>query len=485
MTLRHSLAVLAAVVTVGGGSLSVQAKPRKAPPAPPALPAAGVLHLPAVIGSNMVLQRDVPLPIWGWAGAGHKVTVKLGGVEKTATADDKGKWTLTLPAQKSGGEALTMTVSAPPAPGTDKPQVIELTNILVGEVWLASGQSNMEWGVAGSRDAAKEIAAAKLPRIRLFNVPKVQTGAPSHDVAAQWVECSPESVRGFSAVAFFFGRVINKELDVPVALINASWGGSPIQPWTPPAGYELVPRFKTVKVQPGPATMFNGMVAPLAPFAIRGALWYQGETNCIQNDGLFYTERMKALVLGWRKVWNQGDFPFYSVQIAPWAGYKPSLPTFWQAQLDSVRLIPNTGLAQTTDLVADVGNIHPVDKVDVGARLARLALKGAYGRKDVVTSGPTFKAMTVKNGKAVVTFDGVAGGLASKDDKELACFEIAGADKKFVPAKATIEGNTVVVSAAEVPVPVAVRMSWSNTARPNLVSQEGLPAWPFRTDDWE
>ncbi|MCE5327155.1 MAG: sialate O-acetylesterase [Planctomycetaceae bacterium] len=484
MTLRHRLAVLSAVVAMGTGSLSLQARPKRAPAAPPAPPAAGVLHLPAVIGSNMVLQRDVPLPIWGWAGAGHKVTVKLGDVEKTATADDKGKWTLTLPAQKVG-KPLTMTVTAPAVPGSDKPQVIELTNILVGEVWIGSGQSNMQMAVSGARDAAKDIAAAKLPNIRLFNVPLVQFAEPATDVATQWTECTPETVKGFSATAFFFGRMINKELDVPVGLINASWGGSAIQPWTVAAGYEMVPRFKTVKVQPGPATMFNGMVAPLVPFAIRGALWYQGETNCMQNDGPFYTERMKALILGWRKVWNQGDFPFYSVQIAPWSGYKQSLPIFWQAQLDSVKLIPNTGLAQTTDLVANIGDIHPIDKQDVGARLARLALAGPYARKDTVTSGPTFKAMTIKGSQAVITFDNVGGALASKDAKDLTCFEIAGADKKFVPATAKIEGSTVVVSAANVTTPVAVRFGWSNVAQPKLVSKDGLPAWPFRTDNWE
>jgi sialate O-acetylesterase len=404
------------------------------------------------------------LPIWGWADPGEDVTVRLDEATATAQADPQGNWKVVLPAVPADGKVHCMTVSGK--------NTIELKDILIGEVWIGSGQSNMEMGFMMC-DRPLGEAAINCPQIRLLLVPKTSTPAPAKDVNAQWVQCSPKSLAaggwgGFSAAMFYFGQRLHKELNVPVGLIESAWGGSPIEPWT------------IAGSQGG--GMYNGMIAPVKPFAIRGALWYQGETNV--PNGLQYYDKMKALIGGWRKVWSD-DFPFYFVELAPFAGYPAgALPPLWEAQVASLK-IPGTGMAVTTDIVQNIKDIHPRNKLDVGNRLALWALRKTYGKDGLVYSGPLYKSMKVEQGSIRVSFAHVGGGLKSRDGKPLSEFEIAGADGKFVAAEATIDGDTIVVRAKDVAEPTQVRLGWRNVANPNLANSEGLPASPFHTDNWQ
>ncbi|MBN1341595.1 MAG: sialate O-acetylesterase [Phycisphaerae bacterium] len=492
-------------------------------------PVSADVRLPHIIGSHMVLQQDKPLPIWGWADPGEKVTVKLGDREKSATTNEHGRWAVRFPAMKAGGP-IEMTVSGK--------NTLKLTDILIGEVWVCSGQSNMEMGVGPAANGKEEIAAAKHPNIRLFQVPHRPSGLPESDIDVPWEHCTPESVArgdygGFSAAGYYFGRALQKELNVPIGLIDTSWGGTRIEPWTPPEGFASVPALrgicetiakanqdyfnavpkaveqiaawvpvakkdleegKRVSPPPGfpnhalnshgqPTGLYNGMVQPIVPFAIRGAIWYQGESN--RGEGMLYFEKMKALIDGWRKVWAEGDFPFYFVQLAPfrYQGDVLALPMIWEAQNASLA-IPNTGMCVTVDIVANIADIHPINKQDVGKRLALWALAKTYGKEGLVYSGPLYKSMAVDGNKARITFDHVGGGFVSRDGKPLTHFQVAGEDKKFVDAKAEIDGATVVVSSDQVAKPVAVRFGWHQEAQPNLSNKEGLPASPFRTDRW-
>ncbi|MCY2924342.1 MAG: sialate O-acetylesterase [Planctomycetota bacterium] len=466
-----------------------------------AAPSAGAVTLPNIIGSNMVLQAGVALPIWGWADPGEEVTVSFAGQAKTATARADGKWMVVLDKVPTSDKPQKMIVK-----GADE---IVLDNVLVGEVWVGSGQSNMEMAVGGSKDGAAEAAAAQYPTMRLFLVPLTVAQAPADDVQGKWVECSPSTVGNFSAALYYFGRRLHSDLKVPVGLIASSWGGTLIEPWTPLAALEAQPEFKALADQaktaaasepvataPGkrirqgggdnqaPTVLFNGMIHPIVPFAIRGAIWYQGESNVLwECDGPLYAARMKALISGWRKAWGQGEFPFFFVQLAPWSGYKDGeLPKVWQAQGECLK-IRNTGMAVITDVTGDVGNIHPPDKQSVGTRLALWALAKTYGHKDVVYSGPLCKGMTVMGPKAVLSFD-YADGLKVREGEELTEFQLAGADKKFVPAKAVVQGDKVVVTAPGITRPVAVRFGWHKAANPSLCNGAGLPASPFRTDAW-
>ena len=440
------------------------------------------LKLPNVIGDNMVLQRDVPLPIWGWAAPGQKVSVVLAGANAEAIADDQGEWMVTLSPLKAGGPH-EMTVSSPRSP------TLTVKNILVGEVWLSSGQSNMDVPVVAAQGGVEEVAAADWPEIRLFQPPHAARGTPAVEVSAEWRPCTPTSVPNFSAVAYYFGRQIHKELKVPVGLINASWGSTTVQQWTPPEGYRLVEGFASGKLKRetcpigkgGCGGMYNGMIAPVIPFAIRGGLWYQGEDNVHREAGV-YDKLLEALILGWRDVWGQGAFPVYFVQLAPFSGTRGALPAFWEAQTRALR-IPNTGMVVVSDLVTNLGDIHPANKADVGKRLAGWALAKDYGRKDVAYCGPIFKSISIEGNEAMVSFDHAGGGLASRDGKDLTEFQVAGEDKKFAPATAKIVGEKVVVSAEGVK-PVAVRFAYDGTARGNLMNKEGLPANSFRTDNW-
>ena len=440
-------------------------------------------------------------------------------------ADAEGNWRTELPAMAAGGP-YTLKVTGI--------NTLELTNVLFGEVWVCSGQSNMQWAVSASKDSEAEIAAANYPTIRLFYVPRVAAGLLQKDIAADWHETTPETVANFSAVAYYFGRKLYKNLDVPIGLINTSWGGTRIEPWTPPAGFASVPALASIfkeirgaqanyrvqlpekmkeveawivetrkaletgaaltempenrhplRHQQRPTALYNGMVHPIVPYAMRGALWYQGESNL--RDGMLYHEKMKALINGWREVWGQGNFPFYFVQLAPfnYGGRNANpffLPHIWEAQAVTLAL-PNTGMAVTTD-IGNLRDIHPRNKQEVGRRLALWALAKTYGRNDVTHSGPLYESMAVEGNTIRLSFNAIGSGLMSRDAKPLTWFEIAGADKQFVTAKATIEGDTVVVSSETVANPVAARFGWHQSAEPNFVNKEGLPASPFRTDAW-
>lgn len=482
------------------------------------------VSLPAIIGSHMVLQSGTALTIWGWANDGEEVTVSIGEIKATVKADANGDWLVKLPPMPSNAEPVEMTVT-----GTN---TIQLTDVLVGEVWIGSGQSNMQWSVAASDNAAEEIAAANYPKIRLFSVPLVPAGRPAKNVNAAWTVCTPDVVKPFSAVCYYFGRELHKSLNVPVGMIASSWGGTAIQPWIPPAGLEGVPELEgerkqlealrtsyqaalknklpelkawlnvaekaIVAGQPiaeppampanpvnsnsGITGLYNGMIHPLAPFAIRGALWYQGEANV--GQGMHYHDLMKGLILGWRTAWSQGDFPFLFVQLAPfqYGGNAVALPELWEAQTATLK-VPNSGMAVTTD-ISDIRDIHPRNKQEVGRRLALWALAKSYGKSDVVYSGPIYDSMSVEEKRIRLKFQHADGGLTARDGKPLNWFSIAAADKKFVPATATIDGESVVVESAEVSSPVAVRFGWNQIAEPNLANQAGLPASPFRTDNW-
>ena len=487
-------------------------------------PISADVRLPHVIGSRMVLQRDISLPIWGWADPNENVTVKIGENEFSTQASKEGDWKVELPPMKAGGP-FSMTVSGK--------NTIQLTDILIGEVWICSGQSNMQVPLSTVFNTKQEIAQANYPGIRLFHVPRIPAGQPVSDIDTEWLPCSSENFSEFSATAYFFGRDLHKELGVPVGLINSSWGGTYIEPWTSYEGFKQVPELtefveridqdknayrnslgesldevqewikesrkalksgEEIPLQPewpehpldshrSPSGLYNGMIHPIIPYAIRGAIWYQGESN--RREGMLYFDKTKALIGGWRKAWNQGDFPFLYVQLAPCRygkGNYHHLPGMWEGQTACLA-IPNTGMVVTTD-IGDVTYVHPLNKQDVGKRLSLWALAKAYGRDDLVYSGPFYKSMAVSGNKIVISFDHTGSGLKSADGKPLNWFTIAGANQKFVKAHAEIEGDTVVVWSEKIDDPVAVRFGWHEEAEPNLMNKENLPASPFRTDKW-
>jgi len=480
------------------------------------------------------MQRDQPLAIWGWANSNETIKVQLGSSATQATANASGEWKVTLPAMKAGGPYFLIVSGS---------SNVQFEDVMVGEVWLCSGQSNMEMGIGACDNAKEEIAAADYPGIRLFMVENKWTSEPQSDTTESktegiWKLCSPKTVAeggwgGFSAAAYYFGRELHKQLGVSIGLIDATWGGTRIESWTPPEGfaevpalkreYELVqladprtdlhqqrleqtlaeteqwvtssrhalaqktispkmPTFPPELLPPqdlqNPTALFNGMINPVCPYAIRGAIWYQGEANL--DEGKLYTERMKALIGGWRKIWNEGDFPFYFVQIAPYnyGGNAERMGDFWEAQAEAQK-IPNVGMAVIND-IGDLKDIHPKNKQEVGRRLALLALAKTYGRTDIVFSGPTFKSMSIEGNALRINFHN-ADGLASRDQKPLSWFEIIDADEGgFAKADAKIDGSSVLLSSPEVKHPVAMRFAWNMLAEPNLMNTAGLPATAFR-----
>ena len=443
--------------------------------------ALSAVKLPAVIGDNMVLQRDMPVPIWGSADKGEDVTVTLAGQILSAKAGDDGRWKVVL-AKLSVGQPLEMTVKG------SSGNTITLKNILVGEVWVCSGQSNMEMGIGMCNKAQEEIAAANYPEIRLFKVVKAKAAQPAVDAKGAWTPCTSQSVAadgwgGFSAAAYYFGRHLHKELKVPVGLIDTSWGGTPAEFWTSRKVLEADPAIKPLAAGES-SCLYNGMIAPLIPYAIRGAIWYQGESNL--SRAYQYRTLLPAMIANWRTDWGQGDFPFGIVQLAPFR-YGGQNPANWAELCEAQRMTldrsPNTGMAVTVD-IGDVKDIHPKNKQDVGRRLALWALAKSYGQ-NLVYSGPIYKSMTVEGNKIRLQFDHVGSGLIASDGKPLTYFTIAGVDQKFVPATAVIDGNSVVVSSDQVAQPAAVRFAWVDDTSPNFANKEGLPASPFRTDAWK
>ncbi len=473
-----------------------------------ACPAMADVKMPAVFSESMVLQAGMTVPVWGWAAPGEKVTVKFAGQEKTITAGADGKWMLKLDQMKCCAKPAQMTVT-----GADG-KAVEIGNVLVGEVWLGSGQSNMEMHVGSCLDVDKVVADANCPTIRMFTVKKRPSGEPMDDVIGTWAVCSPQTVRNFSATLYFFGRRIHKDIGMPMGLIHSSWGGTRIEPWTPPCGFAAVPELKEIsekvtasaaspqhplKGSGDPTGLYNGMIHGLVPYALRGAIWYQGESN--GGEGESYFHKTQALIGGWRQLWGEGDFPFYFVQLATFKApnSSPEGGDGWakvmEAQTFSLS-IPNTGMA----VLSDIGNardIHPKDKQDVGERLALWALAKDYGKKDLVYSGPMFKSAKVEGSTMVISFDCVGAGLmvGKKDglapveevkDGVLKGFSIKGDDGKWYWADAKIVGPTVVVSSKDVTKPAAVRFAFTtNREHCNFYNKEGLPAVGFRTDtEW-
>ncbi len=369
---------------------------------------------------------------------------------------------------------------------------LEIKNVLIGEVWVASGQSNMEWTPNHTLvNAKEEIEKANHPNIRFFILDRHKSKHPQDDTPGHWVECAPETMQNFSSIAYFFARNIQEKLSIPMGMISSNWGGTPIETWIPEELIESDTYLKTEMAKTderewwpkGAGLAFNGMIYPLRNFEIAGCLWYQGESNTA--NPVSYYKSFPLLIRSWRDLWKK-DFPFYFAQIAPYKYNAPddiNAAIVRDAQLKTMLTVPNTGMAVTND-IGNVGDIHPKNKQDVGKRLALWALAKTYGVGNLEHSGPIYKSMEIKKRKIILSFDHADNGLIKKG-KSLTDFSIAGPDKVFYPAKAKILGNTVVVWAREVKNPEAVRFAFTDTAEPNLFNVEGLPASAFRTDSWK
>ena len=441
------------------------------------------LKLPVVFDDHMVIQQQTTVPIWGWANPSENVTIKVSWDTVTirTKADNGTFWKTTLKTPAAGGPH-TITIKA----GT---MVRTLEDVLSGEVWIALGQSNMEWSMNASADCKPMVDQINDPNIRLLNIPRASAATLQIKGEGDWQVCNKESVGSFSAVAYFFGKKLNQNLKVPVGLINASWGGSPAETWIPKEVVESNAELRTAaaklnKEQPWapvkPGVLFNAMINPLVPFRIAGAIWYQGEANVANSPT--YKKLMETLITDWRKEF-QSDLPFYYVQIAPFSGYRGDEGTLLREQQVKMLEIPKTGMVVISDLVDDVKDIHPRYKKVVGERLADVALSDAYGKQGITYQSPLYKSMKVEKNKIRISFDHAETGLQAKGG-ELTEFLIAGEDQKFYPAKAKIDKGTVVVSAKEVKTPVAVRFAWGSGSIANLFSKEGLPVSSFRTDNW-
>jgi len=432
-----------------------------------------------LFSDGAVLQRGQNIPVWGTAKEGEKVTVELAGQTATTTAKG-GKWKLELKPLEAGGP-FSMKIS-----GDNE---VTVNNLLVGEVWVASGQSNMEWTLNQAFQADLEKPKANFPEIRMITAKKAASLQPLDQIEGSWQVCSPETAGNFSAVAYYFARDLHAKLGVPVGIISTSWGGTPAQAWTSAEGFEGQPELKGYADQlkaaaekppengPGPhfpSALYNAMIAPVVPYGMKGVIWYQGESNAGQSKQ--YQTLFPAMIADWRTKWKLGDFPFLFVQIAPFNGQPPEIR---EAQFLTLAKSKNTAMAVITDF-GDANDIHPKQKEPVGNRLSLAARALAYGEK-IVYSGPLYKEMKVAGSEVAISFDHTGGGLVAKDG-DLKGFTIAGADGKFVPAKAVIKGDAVVVSAEGVTDPKAVRYGWINVPDVNLFNKDGLPASPFRTD---
>ena len=477
--------------------------------------ARGDVKVPALFGPHMVLQRDQKDRVWGWAEPGEQITVAIADQSKTAKAGDDGSWQVMLDPMKAGGPH-TLTIQGK--------NTLKFDDVLIGEVWICSGQSNMGMNVGGSKDADLEILAAKYPRIRLISVPNRGTQEPQKDFNGKWARCSPETIGDFSAVGYYFGRQLYKTLGVPIGLIDDAWGGSACEAWirrdllaADPRYAALLKRWEAIEKDDSqtekkaeskpaakkgqrrppsrtqmlsgnarPANIYNGVLKPTIGYGIRGVIWYQGESN--SGRAYQYRDLFPLMIKSWRDEWGQGDFPFYWVQLADFmAESKSPQESSWaelrEAQTMTMSRLPNTGQAVIID-VGEGKDIHPKNKQDVGMRLARWALARDYGIP-IAYQSPTFKSMERQGDKVVITFDHVGRGLRPFDVQEVIGFTVAGSDHRFVDAKAKLVGrDKVEVQAEGVSEPVAVRYAWANNPVCNLYSNEGLPATPFRTDDW-
>jgi len=448
--------------------------------------ASGEIRLPAMFGNHMVLQQQSEVNFWGWAAPEDRIIVLcswLPGQEFTPKADRASlRWSVSLTTPKADITPHTITIKGG---WVD----ITLSDILFGEVWLCSGQSNMEWQPAwGNVDVTEaQYQAANDAGLRFFSVPRTSMPAPENDCRAEWKISTRETMSGFSAAAYFFGRELRDRLGVPVGLVNVSWGGTPIEGWMHEASLEK-PEFRSAIHERNPiwkygrpGSLYNGMIAPLISMKIKGFIWYQGETNTYNAD--YYAAMLAQLAADWRGDFGGDQLPFYYAQIAPW---RYDIPREGAALRDEQRRalarLPNSGMVVTSD-IGNIEDIHPSNKTDVGKRFAAWALAKTYGIPGIACSGPLFREARPENGRIRVFFDHAENGILAKDG-DLRCFEIAGPDRIFFPAKAVFDEGTVLVSAPEVALPVAVRFGFDNTAEPNLFNLEGLPASCFRSDDW-
>lgn len=530
-------------------------------------PGRGEVKMPAIFGDHMVLQQDSKLPVWGWADSGEAVTVTLGDQTAKTSAGADGAWRVDFKPVKASSKAETLTITGK--------NTLKIEDVLVGEVWICSGQSNMAFSLSRAHNAAEALAAANDPQLRFFSVPMKSSLLPANDTKGKWVVCVPGTAKGFSAVGYFFGSDLRKVLQRPVGLIGTYVGGTPAEAWTSLSGLQKDPPFArhldaVEKVKTGlekataeykglkaaydeemkkwqtevgndykkaleaweaekvkaraakqpipamplpstpapkppvtpdggghtPTVLFNGMVAPLIPYAMRGVIWYQGEANVAQ--AVEYRTLFPRMITDWREKWDEGDFPFLFVQLANYQTLqsKPSeggIAMLREAQMKTLAL-PNTAMATAID-IGNGADIHPLDKLDVGTRLALAARHLVYGEDKLVYSGPLYDSFKVEGNKVRVSFKNVGSGLTigvppwtptgvPPMGTELTGFAVAGADKNWVWAKATVEGDSIVVASDQVSAPVAVRYSWANNPIGNLYNKEGLPASSFRTDDW-
>ena len=456
------------------------------------------VRLANVFSDNMVLQREKPLNVWGTADAGERITVRTKGQTVRTVADNDGRWSVRLQPMRTSAKPVRFSVS-----GDDSR--IDLRGVLVGEVWLASGQSNMEYSMNNHPQYKKpkkgdpdrllhEYEQAANPMIRIMYVRKdlKQDTLPT----AGWQTLSRESLKPFSAVAYFFAKSLQDSLGVPVGVISSSWGGTAIETWTPAEAYresrEFGPKMDGNRLTTNGEDVgwrYRKMIEPVAPMAMRGVLWYQGETNLILGDTDAYTEKMRLLVESWRKAWGDTSLPFYYVQISPFmysarksdrvAKTWQDLPRFWDAQTRVKDVVPGTGMVVTTDIPENLRDIHPPYKWIVGERLARLALNMTYGRKDVVCCGPSLKSITAEDDSLVVEFGNTGSGLTTRDGKAPDWFYALTKKNRYSKVKADLRGGKVYVSREGLPRNTVLRFGWDETAQPNLINREGLPAVPF------
>lgn len=439
--------------------------------------------LPSVFADNMVLQQNSTVAIWGWSDAGETVKIVAGWNEKDTIkvkADNSSKWTTTIKTIGAGGPYSIRIL------GSSR---VELKNVMLGEVWICSGQSNMEWSVNHKiQNGEEEAAKANHPNIRIFHVQKIGAEYPQENCNATWTVCSPETMRSTSAVGYFFARELQQKLNVPVGIIVSAWGGTPAEVWIEKSRIESNPTLNAHKYSekfdwwPGtPGTLYNSMIAPFVPYGIAGAIWYQGESNC--GNYQIYSQLMKTLIENWRADFRK-DFPFYLVQIAPYTYGDKGTSEYLREQQELItKTVPNTGMVVVSDLVDNVKDIHPRNKVDVGKRLANYALAETYKQNIGAYKSPAYQSMQVEKDKIRLSFSNVITGLKSTGKIPMQ-FLIAGDDQKFVPATAKIEGSTVILSSKLVKTPVAVRFCFDDTSMPDVFSNEGLPLAPFRTDKW-
>lgn len=439
------------------------------------------IRLPSVISSNMVLQQQSQATFWGWADPSEKIFISASwksSVDSLSTPSD-GRWKIKISTPAAGGP-YTITLKGH--------NTIVLENVMIGEVWVCSGQSNME--MSNTKQIMDELPNSLNNNIRLFHIPRTTSDYRQDNCEGTWQVCNAESLRGFSAVGYFFGKKLQKDLNIPIGLIESAWGGTPVEVWTPPDVIENDPVMKEAAAKlPAtpwgphkPGVIYNAMIAPVTNYAIAGTVWYQGEGNA--GIPLSYQKTFTGMIGSWRKAFEK-DFSFYYVQIAPYKYGRKYEGALVMEQQTKTLSCPNTGMVVITDLVEDINDIHPKNKYDVGIRLANLALAETYKQSIPVSKSPMFKNMEINKDKVSLFFDNAPNGFMTKGNEKPTEFYIAGDDKAFLPAEVKIQKDKIIVSNKQIQNPVAIRFSFSNTGMSNLFSKEGLPVTPFRTDNWE